>query len=196
MNIKKELLQEYKNSLESAKNDKITPQQEAIIKVLLDENKKESSSLEKLLATTEVDNKYKDNAIPISSNTNIQQTSKTLYERHIDALKDDTNTFGAFLKQNDKAMNMLDDFTKNMSESEKGRFMFVFGGIGRESVLKEAFERGISPSEAIPYVQKEIASFKDNTVFTKALEEIFTDKYMPDNEIKQQVREFYELYTS
>ena len=93
-------------------------------------------------------------------------------------------------------MSMLDDFTKNMSEGEKGRFMFVFGGIGRESVLKEAFERGISLSEAITYVQKEIASFKDNTVFTKALEEIFTDKHTPDNEIKQQVREFYELYTS
>jgi hypothetical protein len=70
---KRELLQEYKDTLESAKNEKITPQQEAIIKVLLDENKKETSSLEKLIATTDVnklsdakelDSKYKDNAIP------------------------------------------------------------------------------------------------------------------------------------
>lgn len=47
---KKELLQDYKNSLDGAKNDKMTLQQEAIIKVLLNENTKEASSLEKLLS--------------------------------------------------------------------------------------------------------------------------------------------------
>ena len=47
---KKELLNEYKESLEGSKNGNMTLQQEAIIKVLLDENTKEASSLEKLLA--------------------------------------------------------------------------------------------------------------------------------------------------
>ena len=47
---KKELLQDYKDSLDGAKNDKMTLQQEAIIKVLLDENTKEASSLERLLS--------------------------------------------------------------------------------------------------------------------------------------------------
>ncbi len=48
---KKELLQDYKNSLEGSKNDKVTLQQEAIIKVLLDENSKEASSLKELLTS-------------------------------------------------------------------------------------------------------------------------------------------------
>lgn len=52
---KKELLQDYKNSLDGATNNTITLQQEAIIKVLLDENTKEASSLEKLLATKAID---------------------------------------------------------------------------------------------------------------------------------------------
>ena len=49
---KKELLQDYKDSLDGATNNTMTLQQEAIIKVLLDENTKEASSLEKLLVAT------------------------------------------------------------------------------------------------------------------------------------------------
>ncbi|MFT5661291.1 MAG: hypothetical protein ACI9TV_001937 [Sulfurimonas sp.] len=52
---KKELLQDYKESLDGATNSTMTLQQEAIIKVLLDENTKEASSLEKLLATKGVE---------------------------------------------------------------------------------------------------------------------------------------------
>lgn len=75
---KKELLQDYKNSLDGATNNTITLQQEAIIKVLLDENTKEASSLEKLLSATdtitktqatgrmsEMQEKYKDVYTPI-----------------------------------------------------------------------------------------------------------------------------------
>ncbi|MDO8454461.1 MAG: hypothetical protein Q7S59_07830 [Sulfurimonas sp.] len=51
---KKELLNDYKKSLEDAKNGDLSLEQQAIIKVLLDENTKEASSLEKLLATKDV----------------------------------------------------------------------------------------------------------------------------------------------
>jgi hypothetical protein len=47
---KKELLQDYKKSLDGATNSNMTLEQQGIIKVLLDENSKESSSLKELLA--------------------------------------------------------------------------------------------------------------------------------------------------
>lgn len=54
---KKELLTDYKKSLDGATNDNMTLEQQAIIKVLLEENTQEASALEKLLATKEVDKK-------------------------------------------------------------------------------------------------------------------------------------------
>ena len=47
---KQELLKEYKDVLESSTNDKMTLQQQAIMKALLDENTKEASYLESLLS--------------------------------------------------------------------------------------------------------------------------------------------------
>lgn len=47
---KQELLREYKEILESSTNDKMTLQQQGIMKALLSENTKETSSLEKLLS--------------------------------------------------------------------------------------------------------------------------------------------------
>ncbi|NOQ30655.1 MAG: hypothetical protein GQ570_05990 [Helicobacteraceae bacterium] len=47
---KNELLQEYRDSLENSKENSLSAEQQAIIKVLLDENVKETSSLEALLA--------------------------------------------------------------------------------------------------------------------------------------------------
>ncbi|NOQ31041.1 MAG: hypothetical protein GQ570_07975 [Helicobacteraceae bacterium] len=65
---KNELLQEYRDSLENSKENSLNAQQQAIIKVLLDENVKETSSLEELLATkagsSTIQEKYKDVAIP------------------------------------------------------------------------------------------------------------------------------------
>ncbi|NOQ30777.1 MAG: hypothetical protein GQ570_06610 [Helicobacteraceae bacterium] len=49
---KNELLQEYRDSLENSKENSLNAQQQAIIKVLLDENVEETSSLEELLAAT------------------------------------------------------------------------------------------------------------------------------------------------
>lgn len=55
IDYKKELLEDYKKSLDAASNDNMTLEQQAIIKLLLEENTQEASSLEKLLATKEVD---------------------------------------------------------------------------------------------------------------------------------------------
>lgn len=90
---KKELLQDYQDSLDGAKNDKMTLQQEAIIKVLLDENTKEASSLEKLLAT-KIDTE--------------QKTNKSL---NIDDYK--------IPNLDDKANAILNDLLVGQSESEK-----------------------------------------------------------------------------
>ena len=49
---KKELLQDYKKSLDGATNDNMTLEQQAIIKVLLEENTQEASALEQLLSQT------------------------------------------------------------------------------------------------------------------------------------------------
>lgn len=49
---KNKLLQEYKESIENSQNTVMNAEQEAIIKILLDENEKESSSLEALLAAS------------------------------------------------------------------------------------------------------------------------------------------------
>ena len=49
IDYKKELLEDYKKSLDGAENDNMTLEQQGIIKVLLEENTQEASSLEKLL---------------------------------------------------------------------------------------------------------------------------------------------------
>lgn len=46
---KQELLKEYKNILEASSDEKMTLQQQAMIKTLLDENTKEGSLLKSLL---------------------------------------------------------------------------------------------------------------------------------------------------
>jgi hypothetical protein len=75
---KKELLQDYKESLDGATNDNMTLEQQAIIKVLLDENTQEASSLEKLLATKKV---AKTNSVTATSTTaatdNVTKTEAT-----------------------------------------------------------------------------------------------------------------------
>lgn len=50
---KNELLQEYKESIANATNTSISAQQQAIIQLLMEENTKKESSLEKLLSATE-----------------------------------------------------------------------------------------------------------------------------------------------
>ncbi|MFA6196327.1 MAG: hypothetical protein WC656_06760 [Sulfurimonas sp.] len=52
--FKKELLTEYKESLEGVKDGNLSLEQQATIKVLMDENSQEASNLEKLLATAEI----------------------------------------------------------------------------------------------------------------------------------------------
>ena len=95
---KKELINEYKESLEGSKNGAITLQQEAIIKVLLDENTQEASSLEKLLSGTdtitktqatgrmsEMEEKYKDVYTPIPetySKADEELQTQKIYEAH------------------------------------------------------------------------------------------------------------------
>jgi hypothetical protein len=49
IDYKKELLEDYKKSLDAISNDNMTLEQQAIIKLLLEENTQEASSLEKLL---------------------------------------------------------------------------------------------------------------------------------------------------
>ncbi|MFA6190970.1 MAG: hypothetical protein WC665_01330 [Sulfurimonas sp.] len=72
---KKELLQDYKKSLDGAANDNMSLEQQAIIKVLLDENTKEASSLEKLLATKEVEKT--DNVTATSATSATDNVTKT-----------------------------------------------------------------------------------------------------------------------
>lgn len=184
---KKELLQEYKESLEKASDDSSSLEQQAMIKVLLDENSKEASSLEKLLAIEnkkQVDNK---------DDTKTELTN--IPTRWLDAINDKSNTFGMFLKENDKALNMLDKFVENMSEDEKSRFIFVFGHTGDEHLLKAMSVNNLSsPQEAMAYVSDEVKQSSKNEFFAQSLEKMFNDK-APKSETKRLLEEFYKLYT-
>ena len=85
---KKELLQEYKTSIENSTDTVMSAEQEAIIKLLMKENTQETNSLETLLATTnktdatevtkatgkmaEMQEKYKDVYTPIPETYTIE----------------------------------------------------------------------------------------------------------------------------
>jgi hypothetical protein len=78
--FKKELLSEYKESLDGATNDDISLEQQAIIKVLMDENSQEASALEKLLATTDAATKEEVAATEATSKTSQTQVTGRMAE--------------------------------------------------------------------------------------------------------------------
>jgi len=185
---KKELLEEYRDSLENSNDGSSTLEQQAIIKVLLDENSKEASHLENFLA----------NDIDISGDKKVDKKSElnNIPNRWLDAIYDDSNSFGMFLKENDKGLESLDKFVENMDEEEKSRFIFVFGHIGNEHLLKAMTDNNLSsPKEAIPYVNDDMKKFNNDLFFAESLEEMLNDKSI-DSEVKVQLKEFYKLYTT
>ncbi len=191
---KKELLNDYKESLDGAKNDKMTLQQEAIVKVLLDENTKQASSLEKLLVNKEAD---KTQSVAVTVGTDETAKYNNLPDKFIDAVYDNSNTFGMFLNQNEKAMQLLDDSVSNMSEEEKSKFLFVFGHVGNENIFKAMSKLDVaSPKEAIPYVQNEVASFKNDAAFAESLHSMFDNKQTPETEVDKLLKLFHEDYVN
>ena len=94
---KKELLSDYKKSLDSATNDTMTLEQQGIIKVLLEENTQEASSLEKLLATTEVNKTQR-----------VTVTGATLANESTASTEVDTSEYD-FWKDPTKGLSFLDD---------------------------------------------------------------------------------------
>ena len=121
---------------------------------------------------------------------------KNIPKKTLDTIYDDTNTFGMFLNKNEKAMQLLDEQLGNMDESERSKFLFVMGHVGDEHVLRAAFQRGISPEEAIPYVTNIAQTFKNDTVFAESLYKMVDNKEETSTEIGKLVEKFYEKYTN
>ncbi len=109
---KKELLQEYKTSIENSTDTVMSAEQEAIIKLLMKENTQETNSLETLLATTnktdatevtkatgkmaEMQEKYKDVYTPIPETYTIE--SEELQQTKIKEVYPDYISGPEFLK--------------------------------------------------------------------------------------------------
>jgi hypothetical protein len=121
---------------------------------------------------------------------------KNIPKDKLNTIYDDTNTFGMFLNKNDKAMKLLDEQLGNMDESERSKFLFVMGHVGDEHVLRVAFQRGISPAEAIPYVTDVAQTFKNDTVFAESLYKMVDNKEETSSDIGKLVEKFYEKYTN
>lgn len=156
---KKELLQEYKVSIENSTDTVMSAEQEAIIKVLMKENTQETSSLEALLATTnktdvteqtqatgkmaEMIEKYKDVFLPMPSSFSKEREelqTAVIRERYPDFLPMDEGLQKYGFKADPS--NPETQETKEIREEANRQFIEDHGG--QEAWDEEAaFIRGI-----------------------------------------------------
>ena len=139
-------------------------------------------------------NPHKNKMLDTQVEATQEQGYKNIPKDKLDAIYDDTNTFGMFLNKNDKAMKLLDEQLGSMDEGEKSRFLFTMGHVGNEHVLRVAFQRGISPTEAIPYVANIAQTFQNDTIFAKSLYKMIDNKEEMSSETGKLIEEFYEKY--